>query len=458
MRAKSNSPSPAQRQVRAGAPRTNFLSVICGMNERRTSIGFARSWLAPRLLLLGISAALTLFLVGSSRSEDSFPPCWRGNPGTTYANWSFAVSNNPAIPEVFTNVNGLPQATFVVGAFGTGWKSLAVGGRTGVWDLGQAGSASLAVPNFGGSPAWKYIQVQVTYFDAPGFYLPPVISIAGATMVGSQVTNNQVAAPGNWKTYQTVWLLQPSPASETIALAGDASKGLLIDQIVVDTRCPTEAPTIICPPDLTDVHTDTGHCYATSVVLGVPVATNDNCGILTVTNDAPAQFLRGTTTVHWTIMDTSGNSTTCAQNVTVKDHENPVITLCPTNRVLAGCPAQVPTLTGEVVATDNCSTSFRITQDPPAGASIVMETTVVTITVQDEAGNSTTCNPTITLAPPTLSITGVGQTVTLIWPAGGTLLEADALMGPWSPVNGAASPYTLPQPLANMKFYRLQCD
>jgi len=192
------------------------------------------AWRAGLILWAG----LVLLFAQRLRADDSFPPCWRGVPGTTYQNWFFAVSNNPAAPDLFTNGNGTPLASFTVGAFGTGWKSVSLGGRTGVWDLGQAGSASLSIPNFPGSPAWKYGQVQITYFDAPGFYLPPVVSIAGATLLSSQTTNNQVVAPGNWKTYQTVWLLQPSPASETITLTGDTSKGLLIDQIIVDTRIP----------------------------------------------------------------------------------------------------------------------------------------------------------------------------------------------------------------------------
>jgi hypothetical protein len=218
-----------------------------------------------------------------------------------------------------------------------------------------------------------------------------------------------------------------------------------------------QPPTITCPADLPDVHTDLGHCYATGVNLGTPT-TSDNCGILTVTNNAPAQFPHGTTTVTWTAVDTSGNLSTCHQTVTVQDHETPTIATCPTNRTFAGCHATMPDLTPEVVATDNCSTSFTVTQDPATGASILMETTVVTITVQDEAGNSATCNPTITLAPPTLSITDDGQTVTLTWPDGAMLLEASTLISPWISVVGATSPYTVPQPLEEMKFYRLKCD
>src|SRR5262245_30096179 len=181
-------------------------------------------------------AVLTMLSVCGSRADDSAPPCWRGDAGTTYQDWSFAVSNNPAIPDVFTNSNGTPLATITPGMFATGWKASALG-KSGLWDLGKAAQVSLAVPNFGGSAAsWEYVQVQVTYFDAPGFYLPPTTSIAGATLVSSQTISNNVFGPGVWRTQVTFWLIQPSPASETIVLTGDASKGLVIEEVIVDTR------------------------------------------------------------------------------------------------------------------------------------------------------------------------------------------------------------------------------
>jgi hypothetical protein len=188
-----------------------------------------------------MSFGLTLFLGAMQiRGDDSFPPCWRGNSGTTYQSWTFNASNNPATPDQFANSNGVPQATLVVGAFGTGWIGSTFGGRTGVWDLGKAGQVNLAIPNFGGAAnSWKYVQVQVTYFQDSLAYAAPTISIAGATLVSSQVINNQSAPPGNWKTMQSVWLITPSPNSETVVVNGSASKGLLIDQIIVDTRSPS---------------------------------------------------------------------------------------------------------------------------------------------------------------------------------------------------------------------------
>src|SRR2546421_6024706 len=133
-------------------------------------------------LIAASFAGLTLFLGYNSRADDSFAPCWRDRAGTTYENWSFGVSNNPAAPDAFTNPNGTPQAAFTPGSFSTGWKATSLG-RTGVWDLGRSAQVSLTVPNFGGSPvSWKYVQVQVSYFDAPGFYAAPSVAVPGETL------------------------------------------------------------------------------------------------------------------------------------------------------------------------------------------------------------------------------------------------------------------------------------
>ncbi len=57
--------------------------------------------------------------------------------------------------------------------------------------------------------------------------------------------------------------------------------------------------------------------HGTGVNLGIPTAT-DNCnGTLTITNDHIGDFVEGTTTVTWTVADCAGNHTTCTQNVTV---------------------------------------------------------------------------------------------------------------------------------------------
>lgn len=75
---------------------------------------------------------------------------------------------------------------------------------------------------------------------------------------------------------------------------------------------PVATPTIEPPPDITLASCDDrriGFAMAADVCDAEPV---------TVTNDAPARFLSGTTTVTWTATDTSGNQSTARQLVTCK--------------------------------------------------------------------------------------------------------------------------------------------
>src|SRR5260221_1533373 len=59
--------------------------------------------------------------------------------------------------------------------------------------------------------------------------------------------------------------------------------------------------------------------------LGSPIA-NDNCGTVTITSNAPAQFPTGTNLVTWTATDSSGNTATCQQRVVVRDNQVPTPT------------------------------------------------------------------------------------------------------------------------------------
>ncbi len=68
-------------------------------------------------------------------------------------------------------------------------------------------------------------------------------------------------------------------------------------------------PTITAPAAVTV-------CSGSTVNLGTPT-TADNCGVLSVTNNAPSTYPTGTTTVTWTVTDNSGNTATATQIVTV---------------------------------------------------------------------------------------------------------------------------------------------
>jgi uncharacterized repeat protein (TIGR01451 family)/gliding motility-associated-like protein len=158
------------------------------------------------------------------------------------------------------------------------------------------------------------------------------------------------------------------------------------DQLVVVTD--VELPTIVCPTDVA-VNTDPDECSASGVVLGTPT-TDDNCTVVSVTNDAPAIFPIGITTVTWTVTDGSGNIETCEQLVTVTDIEFPTI-VCPTD-VAVNTDADECTASGVILGTpttdDNC-TVVSVTNDAPA--TFPIGTTIVTWTVTDGSGNIETC-------------------------------------------------------------------
>ena len=153
------------------------------------------------------------------------------------------------------------------------------------------------------------------------------------------------------------------------------------------------APILLtCPPDKV-VATDPGKAYATGVNLGVP-SVSGGCQTPSVTNDAPAQFPKGTNLVHWTATDSCGNSTTSNQMIVVVDLEPPQI-VCSTNRVVAattgsGASVVFPT----PAASDNCP-GVRVICLPPSGSTFPIGTTAVICTAIDASNNRATCSFTI---------------------------------------------------------------
>ena len=151
----------------------------------------------------------------------------------------------------------------------------------------------------------------------------------------------------------------------------------------------TENPTITAPFDV-NVNSDAGLCTASGVALGA-ATTADNCGVASTTNNAPAVFPLGSTTVMWTVTDNAGLTATDTQIVTVADSELPLI---------AGCPADITvTADGDYcgntatwtapTATDNCSVTLTSSHNP--GDFFLVGTTSVSYTATDGAGNTATC-------------------------------------------------------------------
>jgi hypothetical protein len=127
---------------------------------------------------------------------------------------------------------------------------------------------------------------------------------------------------------------------------------------------------------------------------------SDNCPAgLVVTNNAPSSFPLGMTTVTWTATDAGGSTATATQSVTVVDDTAPTLS-CPANITRAANQGSnfVPTAgIGDAVASDNCSVGGALTVTDDAPASFPPGATLVTYTATDGAGNSTSCNQTVTV-------------------------------------------------------------
>jgi len=89
------------------------------------------------------------------------------------------------------------------------------------------------------------------------------------------------------------------------------------NQVQTITVVDNTAPTVTAPANIS-VNTDAGQCYATVAALGTPV-TGDNCGVATVTDNRAAnnQYVIGTHTITWTVVDINGNTSTATQTIEV---------------------------------------------------------------------------------------------------------------------------------------------
>jgi VCBS repeat-containing protein len=234
---------------------------------------------------------------------------------------------------------------------------------------------------------------------------PPDITQCATNILGSANAGCQAAVPSFTNAVVasdncSAITISQSPAIGTLVDLGTNTVTIRVADLDGNTNTCTAAfivsdttpPTITCPGNVT-VNADLGQCSATGVNLGSPVAT-DNCGVASVTNDAPGSFALGTNIVTWTVADIHGNQITCQQQVIVIDSQNPSIT-CPAavtvDTDLNSCSASGVNL-GTPVTSDNCSVASVANNAP---ASFPLGTNTVTWTVTDGSGNIATCNQSV---------------------------------------------------------------
>jgi hypothetical protein len=213
---------------------------------------------------------------------------------------------------------------------------------------------------------------------------------ASAVALGTPVTADNCSVASVTNNAPAIFPLGNTTVTWTVV---DGS-GNLVSCTQLVTVLDTQAPTITCPANVT-VSAGGGSCTATGVALGTPVNA-DNCSVASVTNNAPTTFPLGNTTVVWTVVDGSGNTTTCNQTITVVDTENPIITCSVPVTVVADLGSCTATGVVLVPATgaDNCSVA-SITNNAPVA--FPLGSTIVTWTITDGSGNTATCAQPVTV-------------------------------------------------------------
>jgi hypothetical protein len=249
-------------------------------------------------------------------------------------------------------------------------------------------------------------QVIITDNSNPVISCPPNVAVtsdAGSCSATSVALGN--AAATDPCGIATITNNAPStfPAGVTTVIwtASDNNGNTATCAQTVTVTDPEPPVFVVCPAPLT-VSADATQCRASGVDLGTP-QTTDNCGIATLTNNAPVTFPLGNTTVTWTATDTSGNTTTCTQVVTVIDNTPPVpdIAVLP---VVYGSVC-VTTRVDPPTATDNCGVITATTSDQTIFPGNMHGTFTILWIYSDASGNSVSQTQTIIITPLTINPT-----------------------------------------------------
>jgi HYR domain len=264
-----------------------------------------------------------------------------------------------------------------------------------VLNLGTHGitcSASDAAGNVGELD----FDVSVVDTTSPVISLPADVT-AEATGIASAVSIGMATASD----YYLTTLVNDAPATfalgtTDVTWTANDSSGNEASAVQVVTVVDTTPPDLAAPPDVSVEAT----APITPVVIGNATA-SDIFGV-TISNDAPAGFALGTTTVTWTAVDDNGNSSTATQKVTVSDTTPPELSV-PSDIVAEANGIESVLDPGVATATD----IFDVTITSDAPPSYPLGTTIINWTATDTSGNSASGTQSVTVVdttPPELSV------------------------------------------------------
>lgn len=226
-------------------------------------------------------------------------------------------------------------------------------------------------------------------------------TVVNDAALGTAIANDNCAGVTVTRTGVPAGNLFPKGSTTVTYTATDRSGNTATDTQVV-TVTDNTGPTITAPADVS-VNTGPGATSCDTVVsnLGTPT-TADNCAVDTVSRSPSGDtFPVGTTDVIWTVTDTSGNTATATQHVTVIDNTPPVVTppanitvFLPLNTTATSMVVNYP---NPATATDNCPGTLNISYSPASGSTFPVGTTTVTASTTDAHGNPGSAMFTVTV-------------------------------------------------------------
>lgn len=190
-------------------------------------------------------------------------------------------------------------------------------------------------------------------------------------------------------------LFEIGPTSVTWTATDSSGNEATAPQIVIIQD--TTAPRLVIPHDVTVEATSQ---HQNSVPIGTATA-HDSASEATVSNSAPEFYSVGITNVTWTAVDSSSNTATGTQNISVLDTTPPTIT-APQDIVAEVADALGAADLGTPESDDTVQVG-SVTNDAPDQFSIGQST--ITWTATDAAGNTATDTQLVTIqdtTPPTL--------------------------------------------------------
>ncbi len=236
-----------------------------------------------------------------------------------------------------------------------------------------------------------------------------------------------------------------------ITVSATGSTTLESNTATGSTTKDTVGPVVSAPADITVAAVDADGTPATdseiAAFLAGASAVDAGDGVVSVSNDAPAVFPLGATTVTFSAVDSLGNSGSSSAVVTVEDQTPPVITVSDATIAATDANGTLATATDaaafldSATVEDNVDSNVTVTNDAPDVFPI--GDTVVTFTATDSASLTATATATLTVADLTAPVVTAPDSITVAaTDASGTAVSSAAgasIVGDWklAPIAGA---------------------